>query len=841
MMPTTGLLQDVRYSLRQFGRAPGFTVIAVITLALGIGANAAIFSLVNQVLLRNLPVVEPDRLVLLKFIGSDTGHTSSYGGDVQQYFSFPMYRDLRNQNSVFSGMLTMFPTQVGIQWKNTPSLANSELVSGNYFSLLGVKPALGRLFVPEDSATPGGAPFVVLSYRFWKQRLGADPAVIKQSILVNGNLFAIVGVAQPGFDSVIAGTVPDFFVPITMKAKMTPGWDDLENRRSRWLNIIARLKPGVTTQQAEAAVNPLWKALRAQELQSIPSRSQRFREQFVEKSYLSLLDASKGFSPLRQAMRVPLLILLGMVGLLTLMATANVGSLLLVRAAGRIREMSVRYALGATRPRVIRQLLVEGLALGLTGGLFGVLIAPVLAGVLISFVNPSATNVGMTSLSPSPDARVLLFTFVTSVVASILFSLAPILQFYRPKVTPALKQQTVTAEGGHARFRRITVGVQIGLSLLLLVGAGLFTRTLKNLKSADVGFRTDHLLTFQLDPRLSGYETSSVAPLYKRLLDSLAAQPGVQAVGMTDDPDLAQNDNTFSIKVPGYQAQEGERMSFEWERVSPGYFATLQLPLVTGRVFGNQDGPATAKVVVVNESFVRKFFGTPEQAIDKSFSQGPANARNEFRIVGVVKDAKHFSLHDEPKPIFYSPIFQQREPSAVMVYVRTQQAPDSSAGTVRAAVSGIDTRLVVDPLQSMDSQIDGTLTSERMLSFLASCFGIVAIVVTAIGLYGVLAFSIAQRTREIGIRMALGATRGSVVKMVLREVLLLTGLSVALALPLSLALSTLVKSQLFGISERDPATLLSVTLAIASVALLAAWAPVRRATQVQPMNALRYE
>lgn len=312
-------------------------------------------------------------------------------------------------------------------------------------------------------------------------------------------------------------------------------------------------------------------------------------------------------------------------------------------------------------------------------------------------------------------------------------------------------------------------------------------------------------------------------------------------MGMTDDPDLAQNDNTFSIKVPGYQAQEGERMSFEWERVSPGYFATLQLPLVTGRVFGNQDGPATAKVVVVNESFVRKFFGTPEQAIDKSFSQGPANARNEFRIVGVVKDAKHFSLHDEPKPIFYSPIFQQREPSAVMVYVRTQQAPDSSAGTVRAAVSGIDTRLVVDPLQSMDSQIDGTLTSERMLSFLASCFGIVAIVVTAIGLYGVLAFSIAQRTREIGIRMALGATRGSVVKMVLREVLLLTGLSVALALPLSLALSTLVKSQLFGISERDPATLLSVTLAIASVALLAAWAPVRRATQVQPMNALRYE
>jgi putative ABC transport system permease protein len=841
MTSPTGLLQDVRYSLRQFRRSPGFAVVAVITLALGIGANAAIFSLVDQLLLKSLPVEEPDRLVMLRSIGSFTGHTSAYGGDADQYFSYPMYRDLRDQNSVFSGMLTMFPTQVGIQWKNTPSLANSELVSGNYFSLLGVTPALGRLFVPEDSATPGDAPFVVLSYRFWKQRLASDPSVINQSILINGNLFTIIGVAQPGFDSVIAGTVPDFFVPITMKAKMTPGWDDLENHRSRWLNIIGRLKPGMTVQQAEAGINPIWKSLRAYELQSIPSSSQRFREQFVEKSYLSLLDGSKGFSPLRQIMRAPLLILLGMVGMLTLMATANVGSLLLVRAAGRIREMSVRYALGATRRRVIRQLLVEGLVLGLAGGMCGVAIAPALAGVLIGFVNPSATSAGVTSLSASPDWRVLLFTFAISVAASVLFSLAPILQFYRPKVTPALKQQTVTADGGHARFRRITVGIQIGLSLLLLVGAGLFTRTLKNLKAVDVGFRTDHLLSFQLNPRLSGYEPADVAPLYKRLSETLASQPGVQSVGMTDDPDLAQTDNTFSIKVPGYQPQEGERMSFEWERVSPGYFATLQLPVVAGRTFGGQDGPATANVAVVNESFVRKFFGNPDQAIDKSFSEGGANARTEFRIVGVVKDAKHFSLHDDLKPIFYSPIFQQKEPSAVMVYVRTQQAPESAGNTIRLAARNLDPKLVVDSLQSMHAQIDGTLTTERMLAFLASSFGVVAIFVTAIGLYGVLAYSIAQRTREIGIRMALGATQGSVVKMVLHEVLVLSSLSVAVALPLSLVLSTLVKSQLFGVSDHDPATLLFVTVAIATVALLAAWVPARRATQVQPMNALRYE
>ena len=837
----TGFFQDLRYALRQFGRAPGFTAAAVITLALGIGANAAIFSLLDQVLLKRLPVTEPKRLVMLKYTGSDTGATSSYGGDVQQYFSYPMYRDLRDQNNVFSGVATMFPTQVGIQWRNTTSLANSELVSGNYFSLLGVRPELGRLLIPEDSATSGASPVVVLGYRYWKQRLASDPSVINQNILINGNPFTVIGVVQPGFDTVIAGTVPDFFVPITMKARMTPAWDDLENRRSRWLNIIARLKPGVTTQQAEAAINPLWKSLRAAELQSIPARTQRFREQFVEKSYLTLLDGSKGFSPLRQIMSTPLLILMGMVGLLTLMATANVGGLLLVRASGRFREMSVRYALGATRQRVTRQLLVEGLALGLAGGLCGLALAPLVASALISFVNPSAGNTGITSLSASPDARVLVFSFAISVVASVLFSLAPILQFYSPQVTPALKQQTVTAAGDHARFRRLTVGIQIGLSLLLLVGAGLFTRTLANLKAVDVGFATDHLLAFQINPRLAGYAPAAVTPLYKRLIDTLGAQAGVLSVGMTDDPVLAQSDNTYSIEVPGYQAQEGERMSFEWERVTPAYFATLQLPLLAGRAFSDSDSPATAKVVVVNESFVRKFFGNIDQAIGKTFSHGRDKNKASFMIVGIVKDAKHFSLHDQPVPIFYTPIFQQQEPNAIAVYVRTRQASEDAASAVRMGVSSIDSKLVIDSLQTMHAQIDSTLTSERMLSFLASGFGIVAVFVTAIGLYGVLAFSIAQRTREIGIRMALGASRGSVVTLVLREVLILTGVSVGVALPLSIALSTFVKSQLFGISDRDPVTLLLVTLAIGAVALLAAWVPARRATQVQPITALRYE
>lgn len=832
-------LQNIHYALRQLRKHPGFTAVAVLTLAVGIGANAAIFSLVDQVLLKRLPVAEPDRLVMLKFTGSDTGHTSSYGGNAQDYFSYPMYRDLRDQNSVFAGMLCMFPAQVGVQWRNSSSLANSELVSGNYFSVLGVQPALGRLFIPDDSAARGSAPLVVLSYRYWTQNFASDPSVINQGIRINGNPFTIIGVVQPGFDSVVGGTVPDFFVPITMKAQMTPEWDELEDRRSKWLNIVARLKPGVTVQQAEAGINPLWKALRAVELQSMTAKSQRFREQFVAKSYLTLLDASKGFSPLRENLRVPLLILMGMVGLLALMATANVGSLLLVRAAGRTGEMSVRYSLGATRQKIISQLLVEGLAIGLLGGLLGLALAPLCAKALINLINPTATTAGMTSLSPTPDSRVVLFCFAVSVIASVLFSLAPMIQFYRPKVAAALKQQTGTGELTHARFRRLTVGVQIGLSLLMLVGAGLFSRTLANLKSVDVGFVTDHLLTFQLDPHLAGYQPSAVAPLYKRLLDTLGSEPGVQSVGMTDDPVLARSDNTFSIEVPGYQAQEGERMSFEWEHVTPGYFTALQLPLVAGRVFNDNDTPATAKVVVINESFVRKFFGSVDQALGKTFSAGPNNVR--LLIVGIVKDAKHYSLHDKPAPIFYAPIFQDVEPGSVAVYIRTRQAPAAAAGTVRAAVAGIDSKLVVDSLQSMSSEIDSTLTSERMLSFLASSFGLIAAFIAAIGLYGVLAYSIAQRTREIGVRMALGATRAAVVRMVLREVVTITGWSVAIAIPLSLALGNFVKSQLFGISYRDPAILAIVTLAIATVALLAACVPARRAVRVQPITALRYE
>jgi len=828
------LLQNLRYALRQLRKYPGFTAVAVLTLAVGIGSNAAIFSLVDQVLLKRLPIREPDRLVVLQFVGSDTGHTDSWGGGENIQFSYPMYRDLRDQNSVFEGMLGLFPTQVGVQWHNTPSLANSELVSGNYFSVLGVSPALGRLFVPEDSATRGASQLVVLNHLYWTEHFASDPSVINQSLLINGNPYTIIGVAQPGFTSVITGRHTDLFVPITMKAQITPQWDELEERRSKWMSIVARLKPGISRQQAEAGITSLWKSLRATELQSITARSQLFREHFVEKSYIKLLDGSKGLSSLRESLRVPLLILMGMVGLLTFMAVANVGSLLLVRASARSREISVRYSLGATRGRVIGQLLVEGLALGLTGGALGLALSPLLTKALLHIMDSEQR-----SLSTSPDRSVVVFCFLVSVVASVLFSMAPILQFYRPRVTEALKQQRGTGEVAHARLRRLTVGVQIGLSLILLVGAGLFSRTLANLKAVDSGFVTDHILTFQLDPRLAGYQPSAVASLYKRLLETLRGEPGVESVGMTDNPILANDNSTFSIDVPGYQAQEGEHMSFEWEHVTPDYFSTLRLPVLAGRAFSDADTPESSKVVVINESFVRKFFGSAEKALGRTFSVGKAS--KPLTIVGVVKDAKHTNLHSLPAPIFYTPIFQDAEPNSIAVYIRTTQAPENAGSSVRNAVAQIDSKLVVDSLQTMNAEIDTTLTSERMLSFLAASFGAAAAFITAIGLYGVLAYSIAQRTREIGVRMALGATRGNVMKMVLVEVLLMTGTSIALAIPISLALGSFVRTQLYGVSYRDPATLVLVVISIAILALVAASVPARRAVQVQPITALRYE
>ncbi|HEU5403403.1 MAG TPA: ABC transporter permease [Terriglobales bacterium] len=828
---------DFRFALRQLKKSFAFSMLAVATLALGIGATTAIFTLFDQILLRSLPVRDPQQLVMLKGHGSFTGHSSVYGGDVDQYFSYPMYRRLRDNNSVFSGMIAMFPSQVGVQWHNAPALANAELVSGNYFDMLGVKAAVGRVFVQSDEGAKGASPLAVLSFNYWRTRFGSDPTVINQALLINGKPYTIIGVSAPRFLSAIAGTAPDVFVPMNMKAQITPEWDDLENERSRWLNIAARLKDNETVQQAEAGLNPLWKALRSDELKSIHTTNETFRQEFVQKSYITLVDGSKGFSGIRDGFQAPLFILMGMVVLLALMATANVAGLLLVRAAGRIREMSVRYALGAGRGRIVQQLLSEGIVLGLLGGGCGVALAPLLSGVLIAAIFSDRRVV---PFHASPDGRVLAFAFVLSVLVALLFSITPVLQFWKPTVGPALKQQALTATGGHTAFRRVTVAVQIGLSVILLLGAGLLIRTLHNLQNVDVGFVTDHLLTFSVEPGLAGYSQDQVAPLYQRITETLGALPGVKSVALTDNPDLANNDNTYNIIVPGAAADSEQNLhTVEWERVNPAYLSTLQQPLMLGRFVEKGDQPGTVPVAVVNETLAQKAFGSARDAIGRTFRVGRGGV--ELTVVGVAGDAKHRGIREQKEPTFYTSIYQEKEPNSVEFYLRTYQDPNSAMNMVRQSMHNLDSKIVLDQLRTMDDQIDSILLNERLLAMLASSFGLLAALMAAIGLYGVLAFSTMQRTREIGVRMALGAKRMDVAKMVMREVLWLAGIAVVVAAPIALSLSLTMRKQLYGVSPRDPLTLFAVVFTTAAVSCVAAFIPARRASSVDPMTALRYE
>ena len=834
-------IQDLRYGLRTLRNSPGFTAVAIITLALGIGANTAIFTLLDQVFLRRLPVRQPEQLVRLQFSGSDTGRRDSYGGDFGDYFSYPMYRDLRDQNDVFAGVLATDSTQVGVQWRNQPDLANTELVSGNYFEVLGVRPTLGRLFVQSDDVVQDANPVIVLSFSYWQRKFGSDPGVLNQAILVNGHPFSVIGVTPPGFHSIVVGKAPDVFAPMMMKPEITPDWNDLDNRRSKWLNIFARLKPGVGHLQAAAGIDILWHSLRADEFKTFKHTTASIRESFLTKSHLKLLDGSLGFSPFREEIRTPMFIMAGVVGLVILMACANIAGLLLVRAAGRVREISVRYALGAERGRIAQQLLVEGLLLGSLGGGLGLLLAPSVSELLLQRMSSDPQT--FVAFSSHPDLRIFAFNFGLAFAVSVLFSLVPMWQFWRPDLTPALKQQAVSVAGGRSGMRRAAVGVQIGLSLLLLVGSGLFLRTLYKLKTLDVGFATDHLVTFGLDAKLAGYESKDIPALFRRTQDTLAALPGVRSVATTNDAELAGEIESRNFTIAGYTAKEDEDMNVEWSIVSAGYFSTLQRPLLAGRSFTEQDGPDAAKVAIVDESLARHFFGSPERALGHSLAGGSGDVTPDIQIIGVARDARHEGVRNEVTHAVFLPYLQTKDAGELPLhfYVRTWQSPEVAESAIRRAMQQLDSKLVLDTMRTMDEQINDNLSSERLVALLATSFGILATLLAAIGLYGVLAYATMQRTREIGIRLALGASRGSVARMVLAEVARLAGISIALSLPLALILSRFVRSQLFGISNYDPLTLGATTLLVAIVALLAAWIPTQKATKVDPMVALRYE
>lgn len=836
------LAQDFRYAFRQLRRSPVFTLAATLTLAVGIGANTAIFSLLYQSLLRSLPVQNPEQLVELRFAGDAPGHTHSEGGDTPEaraYFSYPLYRDLRNQCSAFSGLIAFASAQIGFTWNNRSELLGAEMVSGNYFSVLGVQPALGRVLLPSDDTTKDGNPVAVLSYKYWSAHLGSDPTILNKTVDVNGQPFTVVGVIANGFSSAVWGTTPSVFVPMSMKHEITPAWDDLEDRRAQWLNIIGRLKPGESRPRAEASVNPIWYSIRSDEFKHLERQTPRVREGFLGKTHLMLFDGTKGFSPLRSDVRTPMFVIMGMVILVLTMACVNTASLLLVRAAARMREFSMRYALGASRSRVLRQLLLEGLLLGFLGAILGVLLAPQVLRVLAVWIS-NGNSQG--PFSTSLDFAVLAFTLVATLVVSILFSLAPAAQFWNPDPLEAMRGHGSTTGSGSLTFRRTCVGLQIGLSLLLLVGAGLFVRTIRNLRSVNTGIRIDYLVTFSMNPQFSGYGFAQAAAARQRVLDALAALPGVRSVAATSDPELANDSTTGNVMIAGYTPKEGEDMDVELPVVTPGYFSTLGIPLLAGREFTRADTGTGQQVAIVNESFARHYFGSARNALGHYTGR---HDKPEAVVVGVVKDSHHTSPKDAIMRTLFRPALQLADnagsPSGFAYYVRTTVSPDTAMNLVRETIQKNDPKLVIDNLRTMDSQVNDTLTAERVIAMLASSFGVIATLLAGIGLYGVLAYVTAQRTREIGIRMAVGAQPLTVARLILREVSVLTATSLAFAIPTSILLSRALRSQLFGVSNADVLTYAIAVALVTAVAILAAAVPARRAATVDPMQALRAE
>jgi putative ABC transport system permease protein len=831
------LAGDLRFAVRQVLRSPGFAVTAVATLALAIGANTAIFTLLNQAMLRALPVKDPGQLVVLSFSGSFSGHTSSEGGDSPghaHYFSYPMFRDLREHNAVFSGLIAAAPASAGVSWNDHADQINVELVSGNYFPTLGVQAASGRVLLPSDETAEKANPVAVLSFDYWKSHL-AEASVVGKTVLVNGYPFTIAGVAAPGFHGIVWGQRPDIYVPITMQPVILPEWKFLSDHRSHWLNIVGRLRPEETPQQALASLNPLWTSLRTTEFSLEHNQTAEDRAEFITRSHVNLEAGAKGFSPYRDELRTPLLTMMGMVLLVMAMAIVNVAGLLLVRAATRVREFSMRFALGATNWQVLRQLLAEGLLLGSVSAALGLFLAPQALGLLIAFMagrNPDS------AFSATLDWRVLVFSIGAALVASLLFSLAPAFQFWNPRLVESLKQQSGTGSGAALQFRRSCVMLQIGFSLLLMVGAGVFVRTIQNLRTVDPGFATDHLLTFGFSPERAGYVPNAIAPVELRALDALRALPGVRAAGATNDADLAGDNISGDVNVVGWKSHEDYNIELPW--VSDQYLQTLGIPLVAGRYFSAADSATATKVMIVNETFARHYFGSAQKALGHHVSR-PDRPETDSMIVGVVRDAQHTSVRDAAMATAYRPFVQGEKAVGLSFYVRTWQPPDTAAASIRAAIANIDSKLIVHDLTTLSTQIDDNIANERTIALLASVFGGLAALLAGIGLYGILAYATAQRTREIGIRMALGAQRWGVVRLVLREILVLTGVAVVVTIPVSVLLTRALRSELFKVSAVDVGVYVVAVLIVGLVVCVAGWIPARRVASVDPALALRTE
>lgn len=828
--------RDFRFAIRTLAKSPGFCVVAVGSLALGIGANTAIFTLTDQLLLRLLPIKQPEQLVMLDRKGSN--HGSNTGSNA---VSFPMYQDIRDRNTAFSGMFCRYQTPLSLSAEGKTQRVTGELVSGNFFPVLGVGAAAGRVFNASDDLHQGGHPYGVLSYSFWKSQFGGDRSVIGQKFLVNNYPITIIGVSEKGFDGIDPSVSPQIRIPMMMKKAMTPGpWYSLNDRRSSFAQVFGRLKPGVSLAQAKAGLQPLYHQILAVEVreQAFAKASAYSRDQFL-RGWVNVLPAAKGRSRLRSQFQNPLLVLMAVVGFVLLIACANLANLLIARASARQKEIAIRMALGASRGRLVRQLLVECCVLSLAGGALGLVLAVAMAHTLISFIPQGTTPI---TLSATPDWRIFGFAFAVSLATALLFGLIPALLATRPDIAVTLKSQAAAVVGGGSvRLRKALVVAQVTLSLLLLVGSGLFVKTLKNLKDTDPGFRIDRLVSLKIDPPRNGYSSQRALTFYREMQERMNAVPGVKSASLAVVPLLDGDEWDSSVTVEGYRAKQGEDVDPHMNYIAPGFFSTLAIPIRLGRDFTVNDQKNSPKVAIVNETFANRYF-KGQTPVGRHIGMGSdPGTPTDITVIAVVKDTKYENLRDRIPPEVYVPYTQTPFSVEMTAYARTEREPEQAFSALRQVVRGMDFNLPIYEMRTLSEQVERSVSTESLVATLSTVFGLLATFLAAIGLYGVMAYTVTQRTREIGIRMALGADRGRVIWLVMREVLILLGVGVALGAPAALGLTRLVQSQLYGVAPHDPITLITAVIVIALTAAFAGYTPGKRATRIHPMEALRWE
>jgi len=830
-------MRHLKLALRTLFKTPFVTAVAVASLALGIGANAAIFSLFDQILLRPLPVPDPDRLVNLSAPGPKPGSTScNQAGDCDEVFSYPMFRDLERGQTVFTGLAAHRGFGVSLSYHNEPMTGDGSYVSGSYFPTLGLRPALGRLLSPADDQSIGTNFVTVLSYGYWQSHFGSDPAVLGKALVVNGQSMTIVGVAPKGFEGTTMGNRPLVFVPISMRGLLSIGFRGFENRQSYWIYLFGRLKPGMSLAQATAGLNALYHPIITDvEAPLQKGMSDPTMARFKAKP-LPLTPGWRGQSSMHRQAKTPLLMLFSVTGIVLLIACANIANLLLARGAGRAMEMGVRLALGASRRQLLAQLLTESVVLASFGGLASLVVAKWTLDAIAALLPPEAGQTLQFTLQPA----VLVFAGVLAIATGLVFGMFPAWHSTRGELVTTIRANAGQISGSRsaARFRGALVTVQIALAMSLLIAAGLFMKSLVNVSRVDLGVRIDSVITFGLYPEQSGYDSTRALQLYARVEEAVAALPGVNGVSGSLVPLLSGDNWGNNVYVQGFPAGPDVDNNSRFNEIGAGYFAALGVPLLSGREFTAADHLGAPQVAVVNQAFVRKF-NLGDGAVGKFMSTSGPDSLN-IQIVGVIPDIKYSDVKQAVPAVFYLPWRQDTHVQGMSFYVRSSR-PQALLREISGLVKGIDPVLPVEELKSMPQQVRENIFLDRMISILSASFAVLATLLAAVGLYGVLAYTVTQRTREIGVRMALGADARKVRAMVLRQVsgLMLVGGVIGLAG--ALGLGRAASSLLYGLKGHDPAVFALAVLALAVVALGAGYLPARRASLVDPVKALRYE